>query len=161
MQIKEKINEIKSQFDSDFVLLSSDKIDKNTISYKYLGRKGLLSTIYPLLSSCDNKDKPKVGKLINDLKTYINDRLSSVESSQNSSDFNKTIDVTLPENILSSGSIHPLTKIVDEIESIFQKIGFSSVYGSEIETDYYNFEALNIPRHHPARDMQDTFYTDH
>ncbi len=161
MQIKEKINEIKNQFDSDFILLSSDKIDKNTISYKYLGRKGLLSTIYPLLSSCDNKDKPKVGKLINDLKTYIDDSLSSVVSNQNSSNFNKTIDITLPENQLSSGSIHPLTKIVNEIESIFQKIGFSSVYGSEIETDYYNFEALNIPKHHPARDMQDTFYTDH
>ena len=160
MQIKEKINEIKNQFDSDFILLDSNKIDKDTISYKYLGRKGLLSKIYPLLSNCDEKEKPEVGKLINNLKTYISEKLSIIESNKSGSKLKNTLDLTLPEISLNSGSIHPLTKIIDEIEAIFERIGFSSVYGPEIESDYYNFEALNIPKHHPARDMQDTFYTE-
>ena len=159
MLIKEKINEIKKQFDSDFILLNSDKIDKESVSYKYLGRKGLLSKLYPLLSNCDISQKPEIGKLINELKIYISNHLSQKESDNSNSQSKGNTDFTLPENLLNLGSVHPLTKIIDEIEGIFEKIGFSSIYGPEVETDYYNFEALNIPKHHPARDMQDTFYT--
>ena len=68
------------------------------------------------------------------------------------------MDYSLPGIRYNQGSIHPLTLIIQEIKDIFNKIGFSNIYGSEIDTDYYNFEALNIPKHHPARDMQDTFY---
>ena len=67
--------------------------------------------------------------------------------------------MSLPSLDKSIGSIHPITLIIDEIQNIFKKIGFSSIYGPEVDSDYYNFEALNIPKHHPARDMQDTFYT--
>ena len=161
MRIKQKIDEIKNQFDSDFFLLDSGKIDKESISYKYLGRKGMLSKLYPLLSKCTIQDKPEIGRLINNLKSYIFDKLAEIESNKNDSKTKNILDSTLPEISLNLGSIHPLTKIIDEIESIFERIGFSSIYGSEIETDYYNFEALNIPKHHPARDMQDTFYTEY
>ncbi|MAX30291.1 MAG: phenylalanine--tRNA ligase subunit alpha [Candidatus Marinimicrobia bacterium] len=153
------MNKIKSNFKSDLDLLKLKKINSDEIKYKYLGRKGLVSNLYSLLSSVDNSDKPKIGKEINQLKLDISNEIDGL-ASNNKNQENKLLDsdYSLPGLRYNNGSIHPLTLIIQEIKDIFNKIGFSNIYGSEVDTDYYNFEALNIPKHHPARDMQDTFY---
>ena len=161
MSIIDEINKIKSNFKSDLDLLKLKKINSDEIKYKYLGRKGLVSNLYSLLSSVDNSDKPKIGKDINQLKLDISNEIDGL-ASNNKNQENKLLDsdYSLPGLRYNNGSIHPLTLIIQEIKDIFNKIGFSNIYGSEVDTDYYNFEALNIPKHHPARDMQDTFYLD-
>ena len=160
MSIKSNINEIRSEFDSDFCILESGQLEYKEIFYKYLGRKGLIVALYPLLSTVEVSEKPKLGNEINSLKNYISEKLSVFESNLTSEDNSKDLlDLSLPSLDKSIGSIHPITLIIDEIQNIFKKIGFSSIYGPEVDSDYYNFEALNIPKHHPARDMQDTFYT--
>ena len=155
-----KIEELKKLFDSDYKLLISNQLDATSISNKYLGRKGLINTLYPLLSKLDQDTKSDFGKKINEFKEYISSKLNDALQTDLVTDKkNDTkVDLTLPESYHSAGSIHPITLIIDEIKNIFFKIGFSSIYGPEIDSDYYNFEALNIPKHHPARDMQDTFY---
>ena len=160
MSIKSNINEIRSEFDSDFCILESGQLEYKEIFYKYLGRKGLIVALYPLLSTVEVSEKPKLGNEINSLKNYISEKLSVFESNLTSENNSKDLlDLSLPSLDKSIGSIHPITLIIDEIQNIFKKIGFSSIYGPEVDSDYYNFEALNIPKHHPARDMQDTFYT--
>ncbi len=159
MSLIDEISKIKSIFKSDLDLLKENKLNQDEVKYKYLGRKGLVSKLYSKLSSIDNKEKPKAGKIINELKLDIFNKLNTLFSENNVSQNHATkLDHSLPGLRLNNGSIHPLTLIINEIKDIFSKIGFSNVYGSEIDTDYYNFEALNIPKHHPARDMQDTFY---
>ena len=159
MSIIDDISKIKSNFKSDLDLLNLKKVNSDDIKYKYLGRKGLVSNLYSLLSLVDNSEKPIVGKKINQLKLDISNQLNSLSKTRKS-DTSKSLDMdySLPGIRYNQGSIHPLTLIIQEIKDIFNKIGFSNIYGSEIDTDYYNFEALNIPKHHPARDMQDTFY---
>ena len=159
MSIIDEINKIKSNFKSDLDLLKLKQINSDEIKYKYLGRKGLVSNLYSLLSSVDNNDKPKIGKQINQLKLDISNQIDGLSSTSKNQE-NKLLDsdYSLPGLRYNNGSIHPLTLIIQEIKDIFNKIGFSNIYGSEVDTDYYNFEALNIPKHHPARDMQDTFY---
>jgi len=161
VSLLDEIGKIKSIFKSDLDLLKQNKLNQDEVKYKYLGRKGLVSNLYSTLSSIDNKEKPKAGKIINELKLDISKKLNILFSENNASQnrANK-LDYSLPGLRLNNGSIHPLTLIINEIKDIFSKIGFSNVYGSEIDTDYYNFEALNIPKHHPARDMQDTFYVE-
>lgn len=159
MSIIDEINKIKSNFKSDLDLLKLKKINSDEVKYKYLGRKGLVSNLYFLLSSVDNAEKPKIGKEINQLKLDISNQIDSLNNiSENQKSKLLDSDYSLPGLRYNNGSIHPLTLIIQEIKDIFNKIGFSNIYGSEVDTDYYNFEALNIPKHHPARDMQDTFY---
>ena len=158
MSILKKIKELKKLFDSDYKLLIENQLEVTSVLNKYLGRKGLLNTLYPLLSQASKEEKSEFGKKINDLKQYISLELDKHLSPSDRSESKSKIDLTLPESYKSTGSIHPITLIIDEIKNIFIKIGFSSIYGPEIDSEYYNFEALNIPEHHPARDMQDTFY---
>ena len=158
MSILKKIEELKELFDSDYKLLIENQLDVTSIFNKYLGRKGLLNTLYPLLSKSNKEEKSDFGKKINDFKQYISSKLEKHSLANDINELKSEIDLTLPESYKSNGSVHPITLIVDEIKNIFLKIGFSSIYGSEVDSDYYNFEALNIPKHHPARDMQDTFY---
>ena len=159
MSIIDEINKIKSNLKSDLDLLKLKKINSDEIKYKYLGRKGLVSNLYSLLSSVDNNDKPKIGKQINQLKLDISNQIDGLGSTSKNQEIKLLdSDYSLPGLRYNNGSIHPLTLIIQEIKDIFNKIGFSNIYGSEVDTDYYNFEALNIPKHHPARDMQDTFY---
>ena len=158
MSILKKIKELKELFDSDYKLLIENQLDVTSIFNKYLGRKGLLNTLYPLLSKSNKEEKSDFGKKINDFKQYISSKLEKHSLANDINELKSEIDLTLPESYKSNGSVHPITLIVDEIKNIFLKIGFSSIYGPEVDSDYYNFEALNIPKHHPARDMQDTFY---
>lgn len=130
------------------------------LSTKYLGRKGLLTIFLRNISTLPENERPDAGKNANLLKLKLNRAFKDIAErlESDSDDSENFIDVTLPGRPLSRGHLHPITKISREISDIFSKLGFDIVEGPEVETDYYNFEALNIPKYHPARDMQDTFY---
>ncbi len=156
LDILSKIKKISSSFDNDLKKISNvDEFDalKNT----YLGRKGLLASLFKDLSELSAEDKKEAGASINTLKKTIDETLKSVNFKKGN-EKRSNIDFSLPGTPFTKGRLHPLTIVTNEIKEIFNRIGFSSVFGPEVDTDYYNFEALNIPKNHPARDMQDTFY---
>ena len=162
MKISEKINDVKQQFDKELADVES-LVALENVKNKYLSRKGLVSALFSDLASLDPSDRPDAGNNLNKLKNEISaDIQSKVSSLGNSSEvLSKSFsDLTLPGKKNNLGSQHPLSIVINNIESIFTKIGFSIAYGPEVDTDFFNFEALNIPKHHPARDMQDTFYLD-
>ena len=133
------------------------------IRTKYLGRKGLLTSILRDLGNVPVEERPGIGKLSNEIKEYLSakldKRIEAIDAELKGDALKRDrIDVTLPGRRISPGRTHPITQISDEISQIFVGLGFSVVEGPEVEFDYYNFEALNMPKDHPARDMQDTFY---
>ena len=160
MSITDQIQKVRSEFSSDLKKLSSDNSVLDKIRIKYLGRKGLVSALFVHMGTVSNEERPKMGQALNALKTDIESEIDSAISSSSDSKNKKLFDVdyTLPGDPITRGSIHPLTLVMEEIKSIFNRLGFSVAYGPEVDSDFYNFEALNIPKHHPARDMQDTFY---
>ena len=160
MSIADQIQKVRSEFSSDLEKLSSDNSVLDKIRIKYLGRKGLVSALFVHMGTVSNEERPKMGQALNALKTDIESEIDAVISAGSGSEDHKLFDVdyTLPGDPINRGSIHPLTLVMEEIKSIFNRLGFSIAYGPEIDSDFYNFEALNIPKHHPARDMQDTFY---
>ena len=160
MQIINEIKDIEKSFESIKKSNSLNNLDE--LKIKYLGRKGIISNLYKKFKELDSKEKPVAGLEINKLKKKIE---AFFEDSNNTKSKNSkveflNIDYGLNEDPFYIGSTHPISNIINDISLIFQNIGFSSFYGKEVDTDYYNFEALNIPPHHPARDMQDTFYID-
>ncbi|MDA3900864.1 MAG: phenylalanine--tRNA ligase subunit alpha [Spirochaetes bacterium] len=142
--------------------------DLEQIRIDVLGRKGELTTILRTLKDLSPEEKSEIGKLSNVVKTSINEAIDNRKDEIEREILQKRlseewIDVTLdgtPEFPSDNGFVHPLSQIQHEIEDIFTSMGFSVLDGPEVETEYYNFEALNIPKHHPARDMQDTFWTE-
>ncbi len=130
------------------------------INTKYLGRKGILTAFLRNITQLPVNERPLAGKNANLLKIKLESAFSEikVQLESDAKDSASFIDVTLPGRVPVRGTLHPVTKISREIISIFSRIGFEIAEGPEVETDYYNFEALNIPKYHPARDMQDTFY---
>jgi phenylalanyl-tRNA synthetase alpha chain len=133
------------------------------VKIKYLGRKGDLASLTKELGKLPPEERPIVGELINTIRGRIEDKINSLltgfmyaEREQRLK--TEELDVTLPGRYLPLGRKHPITQVMDEVVRIFSGMGFTVAEGPEIETDYYNFEALNIPKDHPARDMQDTFY---
>ncbi|MGA8180772.1 MAG: phenylalanine--tRNA ligase subunit alpha [Desulfobacterales bacterium] len=139
---------------------AGDAEDVKTISIKYLGRKGAVTQFLRNISNLPPEIRPEAGKKANETKIYLDslfkDALMHFEAS--SREVDDRIDVSLPGRVTSRGSLHPITQISQKICDIFTRMGFDVAEGPEVETDYYNFEALNIPQNHPARDMQDTFY---
>ncbi len=133
------------------------------LKVRYLGKKGILTDKIKSLSSVPKELKPEYGRTINKTKNYIEglltEKINFFKSSE-TDELLKTerIDVTVPGSFTPSGHQHPTSKVLDEIIRVFLSLGFRVEEGPEIETDYYNFEALNFPKDHPARDMQDTFY---
>ncbi len=137
--------------------------DLSIVKSKYLGRKGLITAALKSLASLAPEDKKLRGKQINEVKEFIETELQSHEALLKSEAIQKrllseSIDITLPGKGIPFGREHPINRTLSEIVDIFVKMGFSVEEGPEVELDYYNFEALNIPKDHPARDMQDTFY---
>ena len=131
----------------------------------YLGKKGQITSLLKGLGKLSAEERPKAGALINvvkqDLQDLIGARKTELEYAAVEAQLaQETIDVTLPGRGQSTGGIHPVTRTIERMEDFFTEIGFDVVEGPEIESDYYNFEALNIPAHHPARAMHDTFYID-
>lgn len=129
----------------------------------YFGRKGKVTELLKDVGKLDQSERPEAGKLVNQIKKKIEASLESAISearrkARESRLKSECLDVTLPGKGPAIGSLHPLTQIEREISAIFARFGFSVVRGPEVETDWYNFEALNIPKDHPSRDMQDTIY---
>lgn len=157
--MKETIDEIRSQLDFEITQVNSlPKLDQFRI--KYLARKGIIAELFESLKNISSDQKPLLGKLLNELRTYAqtlhDEKNKNLESNQSSQ--TELIDITLPGRRKWIGSLHPITQTLNEIKSIFLRLGFEIASGPEIEDDYYNFEALNFPLDHPARDMQDTFF---
>jgi len=129
------------------------------VSTRYIGRKGELTGFLRNISSLPEADRPDAGKNANLLKVKIEALIQqAVADLEIRNADGAGIDVTLPGRPAVRGSLHPITQVLNEISGIFMRLGFDIAEGPEVETDYYNFEALNIPKYHPARDMQDTFY---
>lgn len=129
----------------------------------FLGRKGTLTEALKSLGGLSPQERPALGKFINEVKQTIETRLAEVENRLARKEQAEklkagVIDITLPGLEFFRGHRHPIQQILAEIETIFAQIGFAIYEGPDVETDYYNFEALNFPKEHPARDMQDTFY---
>lgn len=160
--MQEKLNEIKAAaVEAIEAAKSTAKIDE--VRVKYLGKKGELTTILKSMANLSKEEKPVVGKLVNDAKKAIEQKLEQVlseikEKEKNEKLKNEVIDVTLPGKKNIIGNRHPLELTIERIKDIFISMGFSVEDGPEVELDYYNFEALNIPKNHPARSEQDTFY---
>ncbi len=130
---------------------------------KYLGKKGLVTSRLKSLSSISPELRPEYGKAINDVKGFITEELENRESDLKSEEhkrliLSETLDITLPGKFTPFGREHPVNTVLAEIIGIFVPMGFEVKEGPEVELDYYNFEALNMPKDHPARDMQDTLY---
>ena len=158
----ETIQQYRQDFDSKVDGCPSlDQLQQ--IRIDFLGKKGCVSKIMKDLRSAPAAEKPLLGKNINELKVHIEQTLEIKTRDFESRDQGipkglKGFDSSLPGRKEIPGSIHPISQILEEITSIFYSLGFQVEEGPEIESDYYNFEALNIPKDHPARDMQDTFY---
>ena len=156
----EIINKLRQDFDYRIVSISNSK-QLEQIRIEFLGKKGQLQGLMKELRTASPQEKPKLGKDINLLKQHVEQTINDKDVSLGSKSFknsSENFDTTLPGRKELTGTLHPITQVMEEITSIFFGLGFQVEEGPEIETDYYNFEALNIPKDHPARDMQDTFY---
>ena len=160
--MQDKINELKKKIaDAIKDVHSSDSLFQ--IKMKYLGKSGEVSELMKGLRDAPKEKRPELGMVINALKAWAEEQFGKLDKSIKDKELKKlyaaeTVDVTLPGNTTKKGAYHPNTLIRRELISIFSGMGFSVFEGPEIETDYYNFTALNTPSDHPARDMQDTFY---
>ncbi|WP_168120952.1 phenylalanine--tRNA ligase subunit alpha [Paenibacillus sp. HB172176] len=130
---------------------------------KYLGKKGALTEILRGMGGLSAEERPVIGEVANAVRSaiegVINEKQEAFQQEETNNRLRKeTIDVTLPGRALPRAAVHPLNKTAQEIEDVFLGLGFSIAEGPEVETDYFNFEALNLPKNHPARDMQDSFY---
>ena len=137
--------------------------DLNLIRIKYLGKKGLVTLKLKALSSIPPEKRPAYGKAVNETKHFIEQEIKTRESrlthqAHRNQILAESVDITLPGKYIPFGREHPLNKMLSEITGIFTSMGFEVEEGPEVELDYYNFEALNFPKNHPARDMQDTFF---
>ncbi len=139
---------------------ASDAEGVKSLAVHYLGRKGVVTAFLRNISSLPAENRASIGKRANEIKSALDKAFKeSVREFETSRGGPGThIDVTLPGRPIHNGSLHPITRITREICEIFTRLGFDIVEGPEVESDWYNFEALNIPPNHPARDMQDTFY---
>src|SRR4051812_27786845 len=140
-----------------------DLKELNDIRVAYLGKKGPITEVLRGMGKLSAEERPKMGALVNHVREIISAKLEAKQTELEEAAVleklaSETIDVTLPGRPIKAGNHHPLTKIIEEIEDLFIGMGYQVAEGPEVEQDYYNFEALNLPKSHPARDMQDSFY---
>lgn len=154
----EKLEHLKKKFIDNISEAKNDQ-DVENIRIQYLGRKGELADYFNLMGRIHADDRPAMGKHLNVIKKYIQETIDVTrEQLKPKSASSEFFDVSLPGVPGLVGTKHPLNQVLDEIKGIFVSLGFTIEDGPELETDYYNFEALNIPENHPSRDLQDTFY---
>ena len=139
---------------------SGDKNAAETFRIKYLGSKGLVKSVMAEMRNVPNENKREFGQILNEFKIFAENRYEELRQATDNSQpaTDNSIDLTLPGDALPLGSRHPISIVKNKIISIFQRLGFAVAEGPEIEDDWHNFTALNLPENHPARDMQDTFY---
>ena len=159
-----ELEELQRQAENE-LLVSKTEEEFLALRTKYLGRKGLLTGFLRNLGNIEPEKRPLVGSRCNEIKNTLTDQIENALKNITAQKSDEVllldkIDVTLPGRKIRYGTVHPITRVCQEICQIFAGVGFSVVEGPEIELDYYNFEALNIPKNHPARDMQDTFYVE-
>ncbi len=159
MIMKEKLLEIRDRALSELDSIKHlDALEKFRI--EYLGKKGQITSLMKQLGTLTKEERPAFGKLANEVKNeivgFLEKALDSLKGKETGQE--EVIDITLPGRAPSRGHLHPINQVNSEICRILVKMGYSIVKGPNIELDYYNFEALNFPKDHPARDMQDTFY---
>lgn len=160
--MEEKLNEIKEKVEIQISQIEEiNSLEK--LKSEILGRKGELTQILKNLKSYDESQRPKIGKAVNDLKRLIENKIEEKKQVLKNQELSKRleneekVDFSLPVKE-ELGSLHPITIVQREIEEIFRTMGFTVEDGNEVETEYNNFEAVNVPKYHPARDMQDTYW---
>ena len=161
-KVEQRLKELQQQALQQVTEAQSLK-ELNDVRVAYLGKKGPITEILRGMGQLSAEERPKMGALANEVReaiaTKLEEKVTLLEKEAVAQKLaSETIDVTLPGRPVRTGNRHPLTKVVEEIEDLFLGMGYTIEQGPEVETDYYNFEALNLPQDHPARDMQDTFY---
>lgn len=160
--MKQKLQEIKETVEK--VLQDATDLDSlENIRVKYMGKKGELTAVLKGMGKLSAEERPVIGALANEIRTFLENEIDEKKSEisaklQEIKLKKEVIDVTMPGKKQVHGKLHPLTQVMNDVKDIFIGMGFEIADGPEVEYDYYNFEALNIPKNHPARDTQDTFY---
>ncbi len=160
--MEREVSRIKEEFVVKLSMINNRE-DIEKLKIEYLGRKGKITLLLRKLGTLSLEERPKIGQLLNQTKREIEERLESrieeIEKTERDKRLKEEgIDITLPGKRLDRGDLHPLSLVLRQVEEIFFSLGFKLEEGPEVELDYYNFEALNIPKDHPARDDQDSFY---
>jgi len=157
--ILEEIKSLRTEFEKESENVGSSG-ELEQVRIRYLGRKGYISSLFKRMKDVSADEKPIIGSNLNELKKYVESGIEEIgrKFEMGAERKIKKKDISLPGYRRFVGKKHPLTKTLEEIKLIFSRMGFEIAEGPEIETDYYNFEALNIPKGHPARDLQDTLY---
>jgi phenylalanyl-tRNA synthetase alpha chain len=158
--MEQELRQLQAEAETKLSTLETLK-DLEEVRVRYLGRKGLFTSLLRQLGQVSAEDRPRLGKLANEIKEEL-ERNFNVRKTELGASHTGVAggqdDLSLPGRLVPFGRLHPVTQVMDEVCSIFIGLGFAVAEGPDIELDYYNFEALNIPQHHPARDMHDTFY---
>ncbi|MEM4407430.1 MAG: phenylalanine--tRNA ligase subunit alpha [Candidatus Caldarchaeum sp.] len=160
--MKKELDGIRAQAERE-VTATTDEVSLSLVKAKFLGRKGLITELLRKMPEVPASERPEIGRLINETKDFIEgllqERLSKIRALEQQRRLaEERVDITLPGRRAPIGGKHPVSLMMEEMVGVFVRMGFDIAEGPEIELDYYNFEALNIPKDHPARDMQDTFY---
>tara|TARA_Y100001968_G_C19442638_1_gene763415 strand:- start:1050 stop:2066 length:1017 start_codon:yes stop_codon:yes gene_type:complete len=153
--MQEKINKIINDINHVVIKNNNDVI---AFQKTYLSKKGIIHNIFSEFKKLPNTEKKELGKLLNTLKALALDKIKAYQEPKKTASSKEKIDLTMPPSYDKAGAIHPLSRVQNKIVNIFTKVGFIMSEGPEIEDDWHNFSALNMPKHHPARDMQDTFF---
>ena len=161
--MKDTLNRIKSEALEQINSPEADDAVVEAARVKYLGKKGELTSVLRMMGKLTPEERPVMGQLANEVRVAIEEAIAEkkavlAEAALEAKLANEKLDVTMPGKVQKIGHRHPLTLVMRDLEDIFIGMGFSIVEGPEVEYDYYNFQALNIPENHPARDTQDTFY---
>ncbi len=160
MNMKENLEQIRAQA---LAAIAADGVDLEALRVKYLGKKGELTAVLRGMGQLSAEERPIIGQVANEVRSTIEDALAArkevlAAEALEAQLVAERLDVTMPGTATRMGHTHPLNLVQRDLEDIFIGLGFSIVEGPEVEYDYYNFQALNIPEEHPARDTQDTFY---
>lgn len=160
--MKEQLNNIRIQAENELSATSNIQELEN-IRVKYLGKKGELTSVLRGMGGLTPEERPVIGQLANDVREIIESKIESAKAQLTKKERaqklqSEVIDISMPGKRKYLGKKHPLSIVLDEIKDVFIGMGYEIAEGPEVEKDYYNFEALNIPKNHPARDVQDTFY---
>jgi len=161
MSILDRADEVRAQLQNDLQQVDADPQTAENLRIRYLGKKGLVTVLFTDFMAIPPEQKPQAGKVLNILKKDVENQLQALGERLRASAVQEDFfDYSLPGLTPAVGHLHPITQTLNRIISIFREIGFAIEYGPEVETDFYNFSALNFADNHPARDMQDTFFID-
>ena len=162
--MKEKLQQIRQNV-TDLLAETKDLEGLDQLRIRFLGKKGELTAVLKGMGALSSEERPKIGALANEVRTFLEKEIDERKAElskklQEEKLKREVIDVTMPGRKQELGHMHPLSQVLDEVQKVFIGMGFQIAEGPEVEYDYYNFEALNIPKNHPARDTQDTFYVE-